>query len=520
MNNNKIGYGGTAINNLLSEQDRFYNFTKEIPDYDFFSTNAKQDAMELVDILHSFGFKKSFLHTSTFHEGTFKVYVGKLAVADISNVNKSFFSILEQGKVMDENGMWFAPINYLRMDLVKELSRPEGNTKRWGKVAKRLALLNKNHPSLLNKDKSDQEFCLAFSENQQQQQQQQQQQHYFNSQHKKILDLTRAHMKDKDAIFMPKITINMNKKRNHNSEKNVGNSTSTDTSSLHYKFSDDYVEVIVLNISDAITGLRKKLTKENPLLRVNYIYNNNEYSNNNGIIGNRDEDKVVQFIEIQLVYNQTFQHTIAYVYRSTACSAFELKTVDTLQNIKVATTNTMMDYYLGASFNSNNKNLEKHEMEKNRMLCSAHWLMPAQAKDQERQHRLMELGATTPCQGIETSDFLEIMGRKRKLYAEYKQEIQQQQQQQQQLDRKYNDMFFCYSPKPQPLSYCLAKLQKSYQPRSSYKNINASIIFKYVTSGSFVVLNILFGFILALLSIFGFRKEKHLFNGIQRKQQQ
>ena len=28
-------YGGTAINNLLDEKDRFYDFTRETPDYDF-----------------------------------------------------------------------------------------------------------------------------------------------------------------------------------------------------------------------------------------------------------------------------------------------------------------------------------------------------------------------------------------------------------------------------------------------------------------------------------------------------
>ena len=33
-------YGGTAINNILPEQYRFYNKDIEIPDYDFFSPFA------------------------------------------------------------------------------------------------------------------------------------------------------------------------------------------------------------------------------------------------------------------------------------------------------------------------------------------------------------------------------------------------------------------------------------------------------------------------------------------------
>ena len=39
-----VCYGGTAINNILHQQDQFYNKNIEIPDYDFFSPNALQHA--------------------------------------------------------------------------------------------------------------------------------------------------------------------------------------------------------------------------------------------------------------------------------------------------------------------------------------------------------------------------------------------------------------------------------------------------------------------------------------------
>lgn len=45
-----ICYGGTAINNILPQYDQFYNKQFEIPDYDFFSTNAIDNAKELADI--------------------------------------------------------------------------------------------------------------------------------------------------------------------------------------------------------------------------------------------------------------------------------------------------------------------------------------------------------------------------------------------------------------------------------------------------------------------------------------
>jgi hypothetical protein len=53
---NLICYGGTAINNILPSEDQFYNKDAEIPDYDFFTPNALQDAKELADIYYKSGF--------------------------------------------------------------------------------------------------------------------------------------------------------------------------------------------------------------------------------------------------------------------------------------------------------------------------------------------------------------------------------------------------------------------------------------------------------------------------------
>jgi hypothetical protein len=48
--NQLICYGGTAINNILPKQDQFYNKDVEIPDYDFYSWDALNNAKDLVDI--------------------------------------------------------------------------------------------------------------------------------------------------------------------------------------------------------------------------------------------------------------------------------------------------------------------------------------------------------------------------------------------------------------------------------------------------------------------------------------
>ena len=50
-------YGGTAINALLPKQDKFYDFSTEIPDYDMYSPNALNDAKELADIFAKEGFE-------------------------------------------------------------------------------------------------------------------------------------------------------------------------------------------------------------------------------------------------------------------------------------------------------------------------------------------------------------------------------------------------------------------------------------------------------------------------------
>jgi hypothetical protein len=139
-----ICYGGTAINNILPEEDRFYNKEVELPDYDFFSQNALNDAKELANIY----FKKGFIDVeakSGQHHGTYKVFVNYMAVADITHLPKQIFLAIKSDTI-SVGGIMYAPPNFLRMSMYLELSRPAGDISRWEKVLKRLALLNKNYP--------------------------------------------------------------------------------------------------------------------------------------------------------------------------------------------------------------------------------------------------------------------------------------------------------------------------------------------------------------------------------------
>jgi len=142
--NKLICYGGTAINNILPKQDQFYNTDIEIPDYDFFSWNALENAKSLVDIYIKEGFVEVEAKSGQ-HHGTYKVYVNFIPVADISYIPKELFNALKK-EVIKVAGILYAPPNYLRMSMYLELSRPDGDVSRWEKVLKRLTLLNRNYP--------------------------------------------------------------------------------------------------------------------------------------------------------------------------------------------------------------------------------------------------------------------------------------------------------------------------------------------------------------------------------------
>jgi hypothetical protein len=139
-----ICYGGTAINNILPKYAQFYNRDIEIPDYDFFSSNALKDAMELADIYYKEGYEEVEAKAGV-HFGTFKVFVNFIPVADISHLDENIFKSLQKDVII-RAGIRYAPPNYLRMSMYLELSRPQGDVSRWEKVFKRLTLLNKYYP--------------------------------------------------------------------------------------------------------------------------------------------------------------------------------------------------------------------------------------------------------------------------------------------------------------------------------------------------------------------------------------
>ena len=137
-------YGGTAINNLLPPEDQFYNYSVEIPDYDFFSETPQVHSAKLADRLAKAGFASVEVKPGM-HLGTFKVFADYIPVADISHMDTAMFKKLWDDKITKENIHYVSP-NFLRMSMYLELSRPKGDVSRWKKVYDRLQSLNKNYP--------------------------------------------------------------------------------------------------------------------------------------------------------------------------------------------------------------------------------------------------------------------------------------------------------------------------------------------------------------------------------------
>lgn len=137
-------YGGTAINNLLPEKDRFYDPLTTIPDYDFYSKTPQEHAMILANKLAAAGIENVEAKPGM-HLGTFKVFADYEGVADITHLDEDIFDRNWKEDLVRDRIHYVTP-NFLRLSMYLELSRPKGDVSRWKKVYERLLLLNKSYP--------------------------------------------------------------------------------------------------------------------------------------------------------------------------------------------------------------------------------------------------------------------------------------------------------------------------------------------------------------------------------------
>jgi len=145
----RICYGGQAINAYLPAKHKFYDPEYSIPDYDFFTPNQKDDLKQIAEDLYEAGFTEISAREGM-HEGTIKIYVNFIPVADLTAIDPTIYRVLSKRESRID-GISYIDANSLRMLMYLELSRPRGEVRRWEKVFERLVLFNEFVPVTLCK---------------------------------------------------------------------------------------------------------------------------------------------------------------------------------------------------------------------------------------------------------------------------------------------------------------------------------------------------------------------------------
>jgi hypothetical protein len=140
----RVCYGGTAINAILPESLKFYDKEKDLPDYDFFTPDPEKDLEILANYLKHAGFTE-IIQRVGIHEGTHKLLVNYVAVADITYMDPKLYAIIFD-RALKKDGIYYTDPDFLRMNMYLELGRPRGQVTRWDKVYERLLLLNHAFP--------------------------------------------------------------------------------------------------------------------------------------------------------------------------------------------------------------------------------------------------------------------------------------------------------------------------------------------------------------------------------------
>jgi len=360
-----VCYGGTAINNILPEEDRFYNKEVEVPDYDFFSQNALSDAKELANIYY----KKGFLDVeakSGQHHGTYKVFVNYMAVADITHIPKEIYSVLKRDAI-SVDGILYAPPNFLRMSMYLELSRPAGDISRWEKVLKRLSLLNKNYPITdINCNEVDFQREMENRENED-----------------KIYETTKNTLINQGVVFFGGFANTLySQYMPKNLKKKLENIADFD---------------VLSNDPEKTADIIKERLHDNGIKNVKIIKQD--------AVG----EIVPQHYEVKIG-----KDSILFIYKPIGCHSYNILMMNG-KKVKVATIDTMLSFYLAFLY----ANKAYYNQFIDRILCMSKFLFDVQQKNRLAQKGLLKRFSIT-CYGHQES-IEEIKAEKAKKYKEFKQ---------------------------------------------------------------------------------------------------
>ena len=341
--NELMCYGGTAINNILPENQQFYNKATEIPDYDFFSPNAIIDAKRLADIYHKAGFDEIEAKAGI-HFGTYKVFVNFIPIADITQLTPVVFNSLKNDSIK-KNDIHYVPANFLRMSAYLELSRPEGDIGRWEKVAKRLVLLNKYYP-IKEKNCNISDFIRNFEQS--------------SDNLNLIYNTVKNSIIDQGLVFFGGYAIySYGKYLSASKKKGL----------LKYPDFDILAEDPLRSSENIINALNKKGILDTKLYR---------------------KEGVGEIIPVHYEI-RVGNESVVFVYKPNACHSYNKITVNN-KNIKIATIDTMLSFYLAFIY-ANRQYYDIH-----RILCMAEYLFNVQAQNRLEQNGVLKRFSTT-CYG-------------------------------------------------------------------------------------------------------------------------
>jgi hypothetical protein len=366
-----ICYGGTAINNILPKHAQFYNRDIEIPDYDFFSSNALSDAKELADIYFAAGYQ-DVEAKSGIHFGTYKIFVNFIPMADITEMNPDLFkSVLKETIVID--GIHYAPSNYLRMNMYIELSRPKGDVSRWEKVLKRLNLLNEYYPLETPEDCQMVDFQRKMDSQE--------------TESDKIYFVTRNTFIEQEVIFFGGFA-----------------------SSLYSKYMPEETRHLVKSIPDF------DVLSEDPDHCAELLKNKLEE------IPNIEKVQIIKHAEIDEIIPRHLEirigkEMIAFIYEPIACHNYNIIPLTIGENnkildVRVATIDTMLSFYLAFLY------ANKNYYYKDRILCIAKFLFDVEQKNRLEQKGLLKR-FSIECYG-KSNTIENIRAEKAKMFQELK----------------------------------------------------------------------------------------------------
>lgn len=144
-----IVYGGYAINTHIGRAnpaDQFYDFSKEAPDIEFYSTNAVLDARALCDEFHKLGYPY-IRSTEAMHAQTYRVTVDLVQVCDITYVPKNVEKLIPY-EILAADGIRYAHPHFLLIDSLRILTDPVGSFWRLDKALPRIYKLQEKYPFL------------------------------------------------------------------------------------------------------------------------------------------------------------------------------------------------------------------------------------------------------------------------------------------------------------------------------------------------------------------------------------